>query len=376
VLAVAAAVTLVLVVGSIAEIHAQSGGYRRSIDAGYGALAVRVVDMSNQTGTQLAAVMDSAPSLTNQSLPRTARAVLEQGLDAAVAATTQESDQAAHLVPPDPTDQVSDQFTDVMAARATGTADLRSTVDQLLGMTPLPIAGAPATSIPPPPAALISIGQATTSMGNAGLIFQRSDADFANLTAQIRRMGLPIHLPRSVWVPVPVVTAPLGSTQLASSAAGLGTAAALAPNHRLAITAVGLSPPAVSAGGPGLLGGDCANVGSNAPGPTPTVLPPTFTVTAEVTVTNCGTVPETGVVVTQTLALADPAGTAPPGPRARGSASRVTVALRSGSSMALTLPSATVATGHLYTLTVQVAVPASQQDTAGSTQQFLLQISG
>ena len=164
VLTAAAAVALVLVVGSIAEIHAQSGGYRSSIDAGYGALAVRVVDASNQTGTQLAAVMDSAPSLTNQALPRTARAVLEQGLDAAVAATAEESDQAAHLVPPDPTGQVSDQFTDVMAARATGTADLRTTIDRLLGLTPLPIAGAPATSIPPAPAVLISIGQASTSM--------------------------------------------------------------------------------------------------------------------------------------------------------------------------------------------------------------------
>ncbi|HEY5097719.1 MAG TPA: hypothetical protein VII46_06695 [Acidimicrobiales bacterium] len=376
VLALAAAVTLVLVVGSIAEIHAQSGGYRSSIDAGYGALAVRVVEASNQTGTELAALMDTAPSLTNQALPRTARAVLEQGLDAAVAASAQESDQAAHLVPPDPTGQVSDQFTAVMAARAAGTADLRSTVDQLLGMTPLPIAGAPATSIPPAPAVLISIGQASTAMGNAGLIFQRSDVDFANLTAQTRKTGLPIHLPRSVWVPVPVASAPLGSPQLAATAAVLGNSAALAPNHRLALTAVGLSPPAVSAGGPGLLGGDCANVGSNGPGPAPTVLPPTSTVTAEATVTNCGTVPETGVVVTQTLALADPAGTAPPRPSARGSASRVRVALRSGSSMALRLPSLSVATGHLYTLTVQVAVPASQQDTAGSTQQFLLQISG
>jgi hypothetical protein len=369
-------VTLVLVVGSIAEIHAQSSGYRSSIDSGYGALAARVVDASNQTGAQLAAVMDSAPSLTNQALPRTARAVLEQGLDAAVAATAQESDQAARLVPPYPTGQISDQFTNVMTARATGTADLRSTIDQLLGMTPLPIAGAPATSIPSPPAVLISIGQATTSMGNAGLAFQQSDADYANLTGQIRRMRLPIHLPRSVWVPVPIARAPLGSPQLASSAAVLGNSTQLVPNHRLAITAVGLSPPAVTTGGPGLLGADCVGVASNVPGPAPTLLPPTSTVTAEVTVTNCGTVPETGVVVTQTLALADPAGTAPPQSGAGGSASRATVALPSGSSMALTLPSLTVAPGHLYTLTVAVAVPASQQDRAGSSQQFLLQISG
>jgi hypothetical protein len=106
------------------------------------------------------------------------------------------------------------------------------------------------------------------------------------------------------------------------------------------------------------------------------MLPPTSTVTADVTVTNCGTVPESGVVVTQTLALADPAGTPLPPADARASASRTTVTLASGSSMALTLRPLTVAGGHLYTLTVAVEVPASQQDRAGSSQQFLLRIAG
>jgi hypothetical protein len=104
------------------------------------------------------------------------------------------------------------------------------------------------------------------------------------------------------------------------------------------------------------------------------VLPPTSTVTAAVTVTNCGTVPESGVVVSQTLALADPAGTPPPPSNARGSVSRATISLRSGTSQALTLPALVVASGHTYTLTVAVAVPASQVTRAGSTQEFLVKI--
>lgn len=369
-------VTLVLVIGSVAEIDAQSSGYRSATDSGYGALATHVVMASNLTGRQLASVMDSAPALTNQALPRTARAVLQQGLDAAVDATDQEAGQAAGLVPPYPSDHVSNQLTQVMEARATGAADLRTSIDRLLGMAPLPVAGAPTAAAAPSTAPLISIGQATTAMGNAGLAFQQADADYRKLTAQIRRQRLPIRLPRSVWVPAPATVASLGSPRLASAASVLGNSPPLAPNHRLAITAVGLSPPAVSTGGSGLLGSDCVHVKSTTPGPAPTVLPPTATVTAEATVTNCGTVPEAGVVVTQTLALADPAGTASPPPGARGSASRATVTLRSGSSTALTLAPLTVAPGHTYTLTVAVAVPSSQQLRDGSTQRFLILISG
>ena len=370
------AVSLVLVVGSVAEIHAQSGGYRNSTNSGYGALALPVVESSNQTGAQLAALMDSAPGLTNQALPRTARALLEQGLDAAVNATAEESDQADGLVPPYPAGQVSQQLSQVMVERAAGASQLRSTIDRLLGMTPLPVAGAPTTTVVPSSAPLISIAQATTAMGNAGLAFQKSDVDYRTLIAEIHRQKLPIRLPRSVWVPAPVTTAPLGSPSLASGAAALGNANELQPYHRLAITAVGLSPPAVSTGGPGLFGADCVSVASNGPGATPTVLPPTTTVTAEVTVTNCGTVPESGVVVTQTLALADPAGTALPPAGARASTSRATIDLASGMSMALTLRPLSVADGHNYTLTVAVAVPAGQQDRAGSTQQFLIHIAG
>ncbi len=374
VLVLLVAVSLVLVAGSLAEIHAQSGGYRNSTDSGYGALAATVADLSNQTGAELAALMSSAPGLTNQAPPRSARALLQQGLDAAVAATAQESSQAARLVPPYPTGQVSQQFSHVMAERATGALGLRTTIDRLLGMTPLPVAGVPSATVGSSRAPLISVAQASRAMAAAGLVFQQSDVDYRTLVAQIHRQKLPMRLPQSVWVPAPIATAPLGSPTLAATAAALGNASELQPFHRLAITAVGLSPPAVSTGGPGLFGADCASVVSNGPGSTPTVLPPTTTVTSEVTVTNCGTVPESGVAVTETLTLADPAGTPPPPRGARGSAAGITITLAAGSSRALTLRPLGVAGGHLYTLTVAVSVPPSQQDRAGSTQQFLLRI--
>jgi hypothetical protein len=95
-----------------------------------------------------------------------------------------------------------------------------------------------------------------------------------------------------------------------------------------------------------------------------------------VTVTNCGTVAEAGVVVSQTLSLADPVGTALPPSGDRGGRARARVTLRSGGSAAPSFPPLPVATGHLYDLEVSVAVPSSQADLAGTSQRFLLQVSG
>ncbi len=371
----AVAVGLVLLVGSLAEVNAQSAGYRHATNSGYGALATPLVYASNQTGSELAALMAAAPGLVNGPIPHTARAQLEQGLDEAVDSTGQQAAQAAHLVPPYPSDNVSAQFTSVFGDRYTATTDLRATIDRLLGMAPLAVAGAPTPPVAASSAPLISVDQATKAMTAAGLAFERADDDYRSLASHVKRDRLPIRLPPSVWVPAPVASAPLGSAALGASAGALGASKSLVPFHRLVITAVGLVPPAVASGGPGLIGRDCATAISTVPGAVPTVLPPTSTVMAEATVTNCGTVPETGVVVSQTLVLDDPPGTKPPPAGAGGSASHVKVDLGAGSSEALDLHPLKVATGHRYTLTVTVAVEPNQLDRAGTTQQFLLQVS-
>ena len=374
-LIIAATVTVVVVVGSLAAIHTQSSSYRSSTDAGYGDLASRVADASNQTGAQLATLMAEAPTLANQAVPDTARGELQQGLDQAADASSQQATQAAQLVPPYPSGSVSDQFTQALGDRATATSDLRTAIDQLLGMSPLPVAGAPTSIVPSSSAPLIAVPQATAAMSAAGALFEHADDVYRSLMAGIRSQRLPIRLPRSVWVPSPVGTSPLGAVQLGAAASSLASSVPLIPFHRLAITAVGLVPPAVSSGGVGVVGGDCAHVQSSGPGATPTVLPPTSTITAEVTVTNCGTVPESGVTVSQELALNDTAGAALPAPAARGSASHAIVSLGSGSSSVVPLAPMVVASGHRYTLTMRVALPVTQVNPAGSTQQFVIQIS-
>ena len=370
-----------VILGSLIEIHAQSSGYRTATDTGYGALASRVVEASNQTGAELADLMDKAPQLPNQLLdgtavPQTARAEIQQGLDRAMRSTAQQAYQADHSVPPTPTGDVSPRFTQVMAGRASAVSGLRETIDQLLGMSPLPIAGAPSTSVPPSSAPLISIGQAASAMAAEGLLLQQADDSYQTLLADIRLHRIAVHLPRSVWVPAPVEAAALGSTRLGASASELSASAALAPFHRLVITAVGLTPPAVAAGAVGIVGDSCGDPHSLVPGPTPTVLPPTTSVAAAVTVTNCGTVTESGVSVTATLVLADPSGTAPPSAGSTGGRSRATITVRSGGSVALSMAPLAVAAGHRFSLTIAVATPPGQADTTGSTQEYLLQISG
>ena len=370
------AVATVVVVGSLVEVHAQSGDFTTSTDTGYAKLATLVAEDSNQTGTQLAQLMQSAPQLPVGQVPQSARAQVEQGLDQAVDSTADQATRAANLVPPYPSGTVSARFTQVMDERAQATSALRAAIDRLLELSPAPIAGAPTSVTPVSPATGSTVTQAAAAMGAAGLGFEGADAGYRDLLAYVRHHHLPVDLPASVWVPAPTDSAALGSTRLAATASAMASSPALVPVHQLVITALGLSPTAVASGGPGTVGDGCSDPGSLVPGPAPTVLPPTGTVTVALTVTNCGTATESGVVVSQTLAVADAAGTAPPPVGARGGKSLQRVTVASGSSLALTLPPLAVAEGHLYLLDVSIAVPADQTNLAGTSQQFLLQITG
>jgi len=382
VVVVVVAILVALVVASFAEITAQSAGYRASTNSGYGALASRVATASNRTGSELAQLMASAPTLANGPVPRSARAELQQGLDGAVAATAAEVAQSRQLVPPFPSDGVSVQFTRVMTERAQATVDLRRAVDGLLGLAPAPVGSGSAapgpgsgTEASPAPEPLQSVPATAAAMAAAGRSYQRSDGLYRSLRAGIRHHRLTIRLPASVWVPSPTATAPLGAAALAQTATALSQSESLQAVHRLVISAVGLTPPAVVTGSPGAVGVGCQQTTSTVPGATPTVLPPTSAVTAAVTVTNCGTVPERGVVVTETLAVADPPGSAPPPRQARGGSARVTISVASGRSRALSMAPMTVAGGHLYLLTLSVALPAGQTLPQGTSQQFVLKIS-
>jgi hypothetical protein len=405
------AVVVALAIGSVAEIHAQSAGYRQLTDAGYGVLATQVIDASNQTGTQLATLVKNAPTIPNAPYPtvngrgvsvasqtasvagHSARAVIQQGLDAAVTSAQQEAVQAAQLSPPAPAGNLGARLSAILSDRATAVTNLRATVDRLLGMAPLSVAGAPTSATSPPGTASDGVGSITAAEASReaaaeGAVFQQSDRTYAVLAAQLRRGQLtgtgPIHLPTSVW-------ARSGSSLTAAHLGGMPVqlappsgSAALVPFHRLIVTAAGLVPPAVPSAvggdlpGSGIVATSCvATTQAAVPGTTATVLPPTPTVAVQVTVTNCGTVTEVKTPVTATLALADSPGIAAPPAGDTGGTAHATVTVISGGSQALTLGGLHVAGGHNYTLTIAVHVrtgAGGQANRTNATQKFLLQI--
>ncbi len=103
-------------------------------------------------------------------------------------------------------------------------------------------------------------------------------------------------------------------------------------------------------------------------------MPPTGLLAVAATITNCGTVTESNVAVTETVTLADPPGTASPPPGTTGGKQVATVTVRSGTSSAVALAPLSVASGHRYQLTVTIAIPPGQADPTGSSQQLLVQV--
>lgn len=375
-IAIATTVTVALVGGSLLAIHTQSTGYRSATTTGYVALADQTGQASTVAGARLAKLMADAPSLTNSAFPITARGNLQQGLDAAVLDTQAQSRQGRNLASPPPQGDLSSQFTHVLELRASATEALRTTIDQLLGMQPLPVAGGPSPTVPTTQPTQISVSQASAEMSAEGALFEQADAAFRGLQASATALRPPAHLFDSAWVSAPSAAAPLGSAPLGATATALASSSALVPFHHLVVTAVGLSPPAVPTGGAGSVSTSCTEPSSAVPGSSPTVVPPSNALGALVSVTNCGTVPESGVTVSVTVATADPPGTAAPPAGSQGGRVQAVVVLASGSSSAPVLGPLPVSAGHRYLLTVAVSLPPAQLDPAGSTQQFLVEIAG
>ncbi|MGC8463371.1 MAG: hypothetical protein ACP5P9_06865, partial [Acidimicrobiales bacterium] len=251
--------------------------------------------------------------------PGAARLELEAQLDSAVRDSRQELAQLAGLVPPSPQGPAAATLARVLAQRADATASIRRAIDGLLELSPLSVAGAPAPTSARIPTPQLSVTEADARLAAAGATLTAADATYASLAASIRSGRAPIRLPASRWA-----TGELSPSALGGLAGVLAVASSYAPVPSVVVTAVGIAPspvvppgsvdqaapPVGQTGIGGTFGEGCAAPVSAVPGSTPAVLPPTGTVQATVTVTNCGAVVEGPAVVTATLA---PAGTAPSG---------------------------------------------------------------
>lgn len=360
----------VVIISSIAEINAQSGPYRKMVNRSFGALASPLVNSSTQTGRDLATTMLNAAGTSST------RAGLQQMLDHVVSEATAQSGDAANLAPPAAVGSLDQQLVAVFAERAAAATTVRTTVDGLLGLVPLPVAGAPPGPTPAPARALTTT-QAVAALSAVGTQIRKTDADYAAVRRALARAPGPVRLPRSSWITGPAAAAPLGQAQLTAAPPALVASSALRAVHQLLISAVGLSPPAV--GTPGSTVGDnCANPSSRLASPPASLVPPTRKISAQVTVTNCGTVLEKGVVVSLTVQLAP--GSPTPGKAASStpaspSSARRTIELGPGGSRSLAMGPLAVVPGSQYVVTMALAFPSGQTNPSGTTQAFLVQIS-
>jgi hypothetical protein len=327
VLALCAVVIVALLVGGLSKVNSQSGPYRASINHSLAVSGTVLADASNASAVEVGHLLTTMQTDSRQ--------VLQAGLDAAVVQTAQQADEAAQLAPS--SSGVGGQFSAVFADRALALRDIRSAIDGLIGMTPLPVAGAPdATSASITSSApLLSATTVTDQIAGAGQLLIRSDQQYRQVRRALGRSAGHPRLGASVWVTDP------GQWQIDSVASQVdlvSSSSTLAPSHYLVLRSVRLVPAALPSPA-GTAAGTSA-------------LSPTKTVQVVVVVSNLGSVNESHVVVQFTLALQTATG--------RIKTQSRSAPLASGDSVTLDPVQFAVKPGSTYLLSVAITSPTGQ----------------
>lgn len=348
---VAVAVVVALLLAGIADVGARSGPYYQAVDRSFAAQAGQLVERSNRTGARLRTLLATLPS------PQAQRTTVQWTLDTLVSDADAQSRSAALLASPPPADGAGPALASVFAGRALALEELRSGVDGLLGMAPLPVPSGPGSA--PSPTAVPTLkpaGWATAMLTRAGARLQRADRAYVALGRSLAAAPGRPRLPRSAWVPDAAAWA---SGPVAALVAQLAASASLAPVHRLSLVteATRLDP--------GALPPAPAVSGSTAPPAGVSVLPPTSSLQVTAVVANDGNVAEQHAQVSASL-------------QAQGASSSTSVQRQvevgSGGSVAVVLPRLAVQPGTTYTLTLAVRSPAAQSDRSSLEQQVAVQV--
>jgi hypothetical protein len=299
-------------------------------------------------------------------MPAMTRPMLQQQLDELVGATAAEASAAKGLSPPVPGGGIDQLFSTVMVARARAVAQLRSTVDGLLGMAPLAVPGSPG-GLPASGAtgALLTTSQAATQLASVGAAMLEADHSYAAFQTACRHIAGNPSVPASAWVARPAAWSPGATTVLANL---LGSSRTLAVVNALQLSAVNVEPAALPS--PSSLGsgsGSNKSSGGTTPNPGPNgcasstsalvgapavaVIPPTKKLSVTTVVCNAGDVSVRSVGVSVVLAQTGQVATL----------SRTTsLSLAAGGSQAVVMHGFAVVPGDTYTLTVTLVAPPGQ----------------
>ncbi len=189
---IAALIVVAVLVGGLTMVSRQSGPFDTSLNRSFASAGGVVADQSNVTGSDLRHLM--------KGLPTAGRLQLQSGLDAIVQRSAQQSTQAASVAGA-AVGGIRAQFASVFSDRAAAALQVREALDGLLGLHPLPVAGAPqGTGASTRTPTLESSSEATSRMAAAGALLERSDATYRSVRRSLVRAAGHARLPASVWV--------------------------------------------------------------------------------------------------------------------------------------------------------------------------------
>ena len=345
---VVVALFLGLLIDGLAHVGGSSAGYRRTITSSY-ALAFRPMAWSsNQTGGQLRSLMElmgagqtcRGAQIGTAPANEVCRERLQQQLDALVNDSSQTASRVARMVPPAPPGGASDGFTAAFENRARAVAQLRSALDGLLGMSPLPVVGAPAQSAQSAQAAqtptLLSANQAANQLIVAGGLLRSADRGYRQSVAQLMAQPGARRVPTSNWLGAGVVWR---TSRLQAMVDQLEATPSLQRFHYLVILpqAINLIPPVIPP------------VSGSTPGVV--VIPPTSFISVSVVVANQGNVAEPNETVSAQL-----------GPSQGGSPLVVSqkLSIAAQASVTVAFRHLLVVPGTQYVLKLAVSIPPGQ----------------
>jgi hypothetical protein len=339
-LLVALLVTAALI-GGITRIGARSGPYDASVNRSFAAQGAVVVKESNVTASSLRSLM--------RTMQRLDRPTLESDLDSLVAQSTAQSAAVAALASPGSPGDVQEQFATVFSDRARAVDEFRAAIDGLLGLHPLPVAGAPvASDTDAATPTLLSSTEATDRIAAAGALLALADRNYRTVRHSLARIAGRAALPASTWVTAAGTWQP---TAVAGQVGLIASSTSLAATQRLVLSAVQIVPPGLP------------NPSGSTSGVS--VLSPTTRVVLNVVLSNLGSTDEPHAAVQYTLA---------PQPSGRAATLTRRAAVASGNSVTLSAASFPVKPGLEYQLTVAVVGPAGLVGAAGTTLTQMLQI--
>ncbi|MGH8987955.1 MAG: hypothetical protein ACRDXC_05060, partial [Acidimicrobiales bacterium] len=277
--AVLGALVVAVLVGGLVRMRSQSTGYERAVDRSYAAQVRTFVAASNRLGTRFHTLLGAMTGETRTSLELT--------LDTLVRTSSSIAGETATAASPAPSGGAGAEVAAAMADRAQAMLTLRTAADRLLGMSPLPVTGAPDPSSGAAVRPLSAEG-AAHELTTVGSLLAQGDRDYAAGRQSLRRAPGRAVLPPSVWSGRTTAWTSAGTLAIANALASSGTLAdvhrVVLVAHTLALTPAPVPVPVSVAGTAGV-----------------SVVPPTGHIGISVVVANDGNIAERGVVLRDSI---------------------------------------------------------------------------